>query len=684
VCTGGPRAALAGVVAAPAFALSLGIWRLKFYGSSGRGSAKLTQRARAAGSAAACIVAIVAIPLPRATGIRIATAACCAALTCYLAASRSVLRWCQHRTWPSWRAGYTLASCLFAVIAGIIPCLACFKVAWEREMTLWAAHNQRKLVDALEARRISTLGAYSGINAGTGRDALLAKRMNIDMSAMDLSFFGFMQTEAHPGGECRHHFKSESATSAEGWTRYFGWLMIPANRTAIELRGLNERLGNGRWDWSPEGDVLRLRRHLFADALDLDVSSAIVAKHAPTDGWIWAAMMACSALLFGMAALIERKVFFLDVHAPTSSHCNQLPDRITANLLALGRTGAGKSMLLARRPDIHVIDLTAFAGEDHWARDFRYEALPPGKTIAIDNFEFNIQTPAANREKLHLLEQLVYRFRRTVLIVSTVNPLYYFTAGASGLGEPMKAEELERWAGMLNTFQKAVFEGEPEPRIEAWQTQFEAQLRSATQLSEDRVAELVEWFGREIRWSEQLQRLGVEITAQIAQIGAKLPRGVEITEAVLTREFLDRANAYYRVLWVNCSREEKLALSHLAENGLVSPQNQAGVEELLRKRLMVRDPAFRIMNDSFRQFLLTEVDRGQIRNWEREERRAGWGARSWLVLALLVGIAAPILIAQRDTLDEWAPSIAPLAGALTGVYKFLSGFVDARSAKAAN
>jgi hypothetical protein len=135
---------------------------------------------------------------------------------------------------------------------------------------------------------------------------------------------------------------------------------------------------------------------------------------------------------------------------------------------------------------------------------------------------------------------------------------------------------------------------------------------------------------------------------------------------------------------VNCSREEKLALSHLAENGLVSPQNQAGVEELLRKRLMVRDPAFRIMNDSFRQFLLTEVDRGQIRNWEREERRAGWGARSWLVLALLVGIAAPILIAQRDTLDEWAPSIAPLAGALTGVYKFLSGFVDARSAKAAN
>jgi hypothetical protein len=684
VCTVGPRGALAGVVAAPAFALSLGIWRLKFYGLSGRGSARLTQRARAVGSAAACIVAIVAIPLPRATGIRIAIAACCAALAGYLAASRGVLRWCQQRSWPSWRAGYTLASCLFAVIAGIVPCLACFKVAWEREMTLWAAHNQRKLVEALEARRIAALGAYSGINAGASRDALLAKRMNIDRNAMDLDFFGFMQTEAHPVGECRHHFGSESTTGADGWTRYFGWIMIPANRTAIELRGLNERLGNGRWDWSAEGDVLRLRRHLFADALDLDVSSAIVAKHAPTDGWVWMAMMACAALLFATAALIERKVFFLDVHAPTSSYCSQLPDRITSNLLALGRTGAGKSMLLARRPDIHVIDLAAMAGEDNWARDFCYEDLPPGKTIAIDNFEFNIQTPAANREKLHMLEQLVYRFRRTVLIVSTVNPLYYFTAGASGLGEPMKPEELERWAGMLNTFQKVVFEGEPARGIEASQTQFEAALRSATELSDGRVAELGEWFGREIRWSEQLQRFGAEITAQIAQIGAKLPRGVEITEAVLTREFLDRAGAHYRVLWVNCSREEKLALSHLAENGLVSPQNQAGVEELLRKRLIVRDPAFRIMNDSFRQFLLTEVDRGQIRNWEREESRAGWGARSWLVLALLVGVAAPILIAQRDTLDEWAPSIAPLAGALTGIYKFLSGFVDARSAKAAN
>lgn len=458
--------------------------------------------------------------------------------------------------------------------------------------------------------------------------------------------------------------------------------MIPANRTAIELRGLNERLANGRWQWSAEGDTLRLRRHLFADALDVDMSSAIAAKDASTDAWIWAAMMACAALVFGMAALVERKVFFLDVHAPASSRCNQLPDRITSNLLALGRTSAGKSMLLARTPDIHIIDLTAVAGEDNWARDFHYEDLPPGKTIAIDNFEFNIQTPAANREKLHMLEQLVYKFRRTVLIVSAVNPLYYFTAGASGSGEPMSAEEVERWAGILNTFQKVIFDGEPARGVEAARAQFEAELRRATQLNDDRIAELGEWFEREIRWSEQLQRFGAEIAAQIAQISAKLPGGVEITEAVLTREFLDRAGAHYRVLWVNCSREEKLALSHLAENGLISPQNQTGVEELLRKRLIVRDPAFRIMNDSFRRFLLTEVDRGQIRKWEREERRAGWGARGYLVRALLIGIAAPILIAQRDTLDEWAPSAAPLAGALAGIYKFLSGSLDARSAKA--
>ncbi len=341
-------------------------------------------------------------------------------------------------------------------------------------------------------------------------------------------------------------------------------------------------------------------------------------------------------------------------------------------------------MLLARRPDIHVIDLTALAGEENRARDFNYEDLPPGKTIAIDNFEFNIQTPAANREKLQMLEQLVYRFRRTVLIVSTVNPLYYFTAGASGSGEPMSAEELERWAGILHTFQKVVFDGEAAQGVEVMRARFEAELRRATELNDERAAELGKWFEREIQCSEQLQRFGAEITAQIAQISAKLPRGVDITEAVLRREFLDRASAYYRVLWVNCAREEKLALSHLAENGLVSPQNQCGVEELLRKRLIVRDPAFRIMNDSFRKFLLTEVDRGQIGKWEREERRAGWGARSYLVLALLIGIAAPILIAQRDTLDEWAPSVAPVAGALAGIYKFLSGFLDARGAKAAN
>lgn len=46
-------------------------------------------------------------------------------------------------------------------------------------MTLFAAYNQRKVVDALEARRASILDAYAGIDAGAGRDTLLAKRMNI-------------------------------------------------------------------------------------------------------------------------------------------------------------------------------------------------------------------------------------------------------------------------------------------------------------------------------------------------------------------------------------------------------------------------------------------------------------------------------------------------------------------------
>ena len=80
--------------------------------------------------------------------------------------------------------------------------------------------------------------------------------------------------------------------------------------------------------------------------------------------------------------------------------------------------------------------------------------------MALDHFDFNLDNRLDNLVRLQLLERLVYKSRCRVVLVSSVDPVYYLSEGDSrSLADSpqLAAELLERWTRVMSAFQKVNF-----------------------------------------------------------------------------------------------------------------------------------------------------------------------------------------------------------------------------------
>jgi hypothetical protein len=100
----------------------------------------------------------------------------------------------------------------------------------------------------------------------------------------------------------------------------------------------------------------------------------------------------------------------------------------------------------------------------------------------------------------------------------------------------------------------------------------------------------------------------------------------------LARVITDRAQAVYELLWTSCTRNEKLVLIQLAQEGVVNPKCYDVVARLVAKGLVTPVPGLTVFNYTFRRFLRgIERDR-VVQEWERME-----GTGLWVSAGRIVG-----------------------------------------------
>lgn len=149
-------------------------------------------------------------------------------------------------------------------------------------------------------------------------------------------------------------------------------------------------------------------------------------------------------------------------------------------------------------------------------------------------------------------------------------------------------------------------------------------LRSAVRSLASWTRERRRDFIAETCLSDDLRNIGVAILKNATLVRTiQTTDDYEVAKEHLIREVLEAAEKYYKARWDSCSPSESLALFHLARDRFLHAKNP-DIRPLLHKKLIVCDPALRLMNESFRRFVVTTGLKQRLSEWKPEGSRSAW------------------------------------------------------------
>ncbi|MBM3744376.1 MAG: hypothetical protein FJW34_01090, partial [Acidobacteria bacterium] len=640
----GPLEILAWVACAPAAAVAMAFTRL------GGGETAGGWKRRAGEVAPALLPALLAAwllvfsPRPWWVSLLLCATLAAAGTSCCWAAVR---RFFDGACVPRYHAVYVWARVLLLSLVATAPCIGFFTLACDHELELLIKHGHLLMARSAEERARRIVGEYREVTIPEREKTRLLEGMLALVKARDAYPEALSHTtlkaspEKVPGdnGGAAAGIRQSAERAIRG---ALTGIRRPYDQVAWETGGLAEDQPlDGRWKWETdkEGNLKLLYPYRFDGYQRLEVSSRLPRLRPPNDPLGWGLLLALLVAPWPCLRFMARRVFLLDVEEPAPLKETALDpcEPVTRNLLVLGEPCSGKSAQLSKRSNIHTVNLAAVAVAARWEEALTEARESRAEVVALDHFEYQIEGAECSRRKLHLLEQLRYADKRTVVILSTVDPLYYFTSGGAGdapsetgrtsgserEGAPLSLPEVDRWAGVLSSFEKLHYAEHRDGDFERAMDEFSAKV--APDGEPRRVLE------RECSGTSRLRAIGREFAESV-------PEGASYTEEQIVGEILHRAEAYYRAVWATCSQNEKLLLIQLAQDGLANVKSRAARDQLRWKGLIRLRPRIRVMNESFRRFVLSAQHPEEVSQWEKEGAAAGWNAprTALLILALFL------------------------------------------------
>jgi hypothetical protein len=86
----------------------------------------------------------------------------------------------------------------------------------------------------------------------------------------------------------------------------------------------------------------------------------------------------------------------------------------------------------------------------------------------------------------------------------------------------------------------------------------------------------------------------------------------------------------------------------------------------------VKDPQFRILNESFRRFLSSAATSELKQEWQRESRQSGWGRAHGVFFTTMLLIGVFLLTTQNELWQSSAGYVTTALGAFGTLGKLLS------------
>lgn len=591
--------------------------------------------------------------------------------------------------WFDYRTAYMVNVTLLFCLASILPAYACFKIAYVQEMKLFIKDGQLKLSDDMLDRedriRAQSRSAYRSTSPKTVKN-LLNRRIAEQRDVYDSFFFNTVQSRQPAVATYADARSSRLLTFFRGFVPLF-------DHSSIDRRALTTRASdNSRtWDDSNGTDLVLHARELQANGSG-NMERRIESQLPRLSGVSWWPML---LLVFVLTSILVyymiRQVFLL---AREESPCDELTafcvNSVSQNLLVvLSPPFIGKSQLLQRMGlnTANLIDIEKVSRLRTWLR--RADLLNPnGGPVVLDNFEYGMDNMQHSQQKLYLLEALHQKKRMTVAL-STVEPDGFFSkngnhtngngnGATNGATASLPAPVFsERWTDAVSRFLRVTPEDLGDANSFKTELQARQKLLSPDDLDDkakQRIASAFELIERECSPRAYLQNIGLAIANQT--------NVANVSTTSLCNQIVTNAKPYYTAVWNACSGGEKLTLTRLANYGLLSPKDP-DTEKLLKRGLIVRDPAIRIMNESFRLFILSMGTDEAIAKCEAEAKSSSnWEALKVPLTIGLLSVAAFLLLTQRELYNSALPFITGLAAGLPSFLKLVSLFQSGSGAKA--
>lgn len=159
--------------------------------------------------------------------------------------------------------------------------------------------------------------------------------------------------------------------------------------------------------------------------------------------------------------------------------------------------------------------------------------------------------------------------------------------------------------------------------------------------------DLRRFFFLETCQAEPLRKIGEKLLNDKSKIETiRKADDYEVAKEQIIREVSEAAEQFYKDLWTPCSASERIAMFHLAKDGFLHARNP-DIRPLLKKELISLSPDLRLMNESFRRFVIGVGERQNLNNLEIEESASTW-TQVWRPMGVGVALIAVFLIFTQE------------------------------------
>ena len=369
------------------------------------------------------------------------------------------------------------------------------------------------------------------------------------------------------------------------------------------------------------------------------------------------------AVLFLLPRFVVRRVFFLDVETPLRWGNDNLSYLLqnTAQLefpglLIVGPPGSGKSTAFRKASGkkfypMDLRDLLRHSQEIFSKMVSDAVNQPQGTVIMLDHFEYARGIQEYDKQKLELLEELLRRDRR-VCVISDIHPLdkeYFLDSIEEESSEATNQNQrfINRWRQAFQMFVTLPFSG---PSTEGDSS---ARIDAFTHLKK-----------YEVLW-KSTRNDGSNDSGIVSSEGQ-----VEGVRSL--------ARSYYQSLWASCTDDEKLSLYHLAVDRFLH-SNNPNFRGLYEKGLIEIRPHLQLMDESFRQFVLTVGEEENIAQLGRSGLGSMWKMIHRPLIVGLVVIGVFLVTTQESIKSEFLAFVSLIPVALPTLMKFFSIFRHSKS-----